>query len=50
MHGTTHLTAEVLLRALNARLPDDIVVRRAEVVPQAFDANRDAIRKLYTAT
>ncbi len=47
VHADTHLTAEVLLRALNARLPDDVVVRRAEVVPQAFDANRDAVRKLY---
>lgn len=34
-------------RALNAHLPDDIVVRAAEEMPEAFDANRDAIRKQY---
>jgi tRNA pseudouridine38-40 synthase len=28
-------------------LPEDIVVRAAEEMPQAFDANRDALRKLY---
>ena len=36
-----------LLRAINAHLPDDVVVRAADDVPQAFDANRDAVRKLY---
>jgi tRNA pseudouridine38-40 synthase len=38
---------EVLVRAINAHLPADVVVRAAEEVPQAFDANRDARRKLY---
>jgi tRNA pseudouridine38-40 synthase len=38
---------EVLVRALNAHLPADVVVRDAADVPQAFDANRDAKRKLY---
>ncbi len=37
----------VLVRAINARLPADVVVREAAEVPQAFDANRDAKRKLY---
>src|SRR6266851_7640247 len=39
-------SAETLLRAVNAHLPDDIVIREAADVPQAFDANRDALRKL----
>src|SRR5713226_1560561 len=38
---------DVLVRALNAHLPADMVVREARDVPQAFDANRDARRKLY---
>jgi tRNA pseudouridine38-40 synthase len=37
----------VLVRAVNAHLPADVVVREAADVPQAFDANRDARRKLY---
>lgn len=36
-----------LCRAVNAHLPDDVVVWHAEDVPQAFDANHDAVRKLY---
>src|ERR1044071_614236 len=46
-HSETKLAPEVILRAVNARLPEDIVIRSAEVVPDAFDANRDAVRKLY---
>jgi tRNA pseudouridine38-40 synthase len=46
-HSATKLAPEVLVRALNAHLPRDIVVRHAEVVPDDFDANRDAVRKLY---
>jgi tRNA pseudouridine38-40 synthase len=38
---------EVLVSALNAHLPDDVVVREAADAPEAFDANRDAKRKLY---
>src|SRR5688500_18448746 len=38
---------EVFVKAVNARLPHDIVVRRAVEVSQAFDANKDANRKLY---
>lgn len=33
--------------ALNARLPDDIVVRAAVEAPEAFHARRSAIRKTY---
>jgi tRNA pseudouridine38-40 synthase len=43
----TRLAPEVLLRAVNARLPDDVVIREAAEVPESFDANRDALRKLY---
>ncbi len=38
---------EIIVRAVNARLPPDVVVRDAADVPEAFDANRDARRKLY---
>jgi tRNA pseudouridine38-40 synthase len=44
--NTSHAT-DVLLRAVNAHLPADIVVSEVADVPQAFDANRDAKRKLY---
>jgi tRNA pseudouridine38-40 synthase len=37
----------VLLRGVNAHLPADVVVSQADDVAQAFDANRDAKRKLY---
>jgi len=43
---TTH-SVETLLRAVNARLPEDVILLAAEEVPLTFDANRDAIRKLY---
>jgi tRNA pseudouridine38-40 synthase len=46
-YSSTQYTPEVLVRAINARLPPDAVVREAEDMPQAFDANRDARRKLY---
>jgi tRNA pseudouridine38-40 synthase len=38
---------DVFIRALNAHLPPDVVVREAADVPESFDANRDAERKLY---
>ena len=43
----TALTPQVLARALNAELPEDVAVREADEVPAEFDANRDAKRKLY---
>jgi tRNA pseudouridine38-40 synthase len=46
-YSTTELPADVLVRAVNAHLPPDVVVAAAEDVPQAFDANRDAKLKLY---
>jgi tRNA pseudouridine38-40 synthase len=38
---------EVIVRALNATLPSDVVVQDAADMPEAFDANHDARRKLY---
>jgi tRNA pseudouridine38-40 synthase len=46
-HTETRLRPDVLLRAINAHLPDDVVVREASEVGQLFDANKDAVRKLY---
>ena len=46
-YSSTAHPPDVLVRALNAHLPPDVVVREAADVPQAFDANRDARRKLY---
>jgi tRNA pseudouridine38-40 synthase len=46
-YSTTQLPCETLVRAINAHLPDDMVVREAVDVPEAFDANQDALRKLY---
>jgi tRNA pseudouridine38-40 synthase len=43
----TRLEPEVFLRGLNANLPEDVVVKEAAEAPAAFDANRDARRKLY---
>jgi tRNA pseudouridine38-40 synthase len=47
LFSATRLTADVLVRALNAHLPPDVVVREAADVPPEFDANRHARRKLY---
>jgi len=46
-YSTTQLSSDVLVRAINAHLPADIVVREAADEPQSFDANHDAKRKLY---
>jgi tRNA pseudouridine38-40 synthase len=46
-YTATHHRAEVIVRAVNARLPPDVIIRDAVEVPQAFDANHDAVRKLY---
>lgn len=47
VHTPSTLPAATLLRAINANLPDDVAVTDACEVPLAFDANRDAVRKLY---
>lgn len=44
---TTRLAADVLRRALNARLPHDIAVLTAADAPPGFHATADAIRKRY---
>jgi tRNA pseudouridine38-40 synthase len=41
------LPAAAFVSGGNAHLPEDVVVLRAEDVPEDFDANRDALRKLY---
>src|SRR5262245_47481741 len=46
-YSTTHLPPDVLVRAINAHLPDDVSVFKAQDMPQAFDANHDATGKLY---
>ena len=46
-YSAMHVPFFKLLGAINAHLPDDIVVRSVEEAPAAFDANRDALRKLY---
>ncbi len=43
----TALAPDVLLRALNAHMPEDVIVREAAEAPLDFDANRHAKRKLY---
>jgi tRNA pseudouridine38-40 synthase len=46
----TRHSAEVLLRALNAHLPEDVVVRSAAEMPAGFHATYHAIRKRYRYT
>ena len=46
-YSETRHSCETLVRAINAHLPEDVVVRACEDVPQSFDANKDALRKLY---
>jgi tRNA pseudouridine38-40 synthase len=46
-YSDTRLAAEVLVRALNAHLPNDVAVRDCQDVVQNFDANKSALRKLY---
>ncbi len=41
------LAPQVIMRGLNAHLPADVVISSAEEVSHTFDANRDAVRKLY---
>ena len=43
----TRLPADKLLRAINSKLPDDLVVRDVSEVDEAFNANKDAVRKRY---
>ncbi|MBC8870162.1 MAG: tRNA pseudouridine(38-40) synthase TruA [Planctomycetes bacterium] len=43
----THLSAEVLARAIGANLPRDIVVLEVREAPDGFHAIRDSVRKRY---
>jgi tRNA pseudouridine38-40 synthase len=43
----TRLATDVLVRAFNAHLPNDVAVRDCVEAPQSFDASKDATRKLY---
>jgi tRNA pseudouridine38-40 synthase len=42
-----HVPFYKLLGAINAHLPNDIVVHSIEEAPQSFDATHDAVQKLY---
>jgi len=46
-YSSTKLPPDVVVRAVKAHLPEDMAVSAAADVPQSFDANRDARRKLY---
>jgi tRNA pseudouridine38-40 synthase len=46
-YTATALPLPVLLKAINAKLPDDVAVMDLKVAAQAFDANKDAISKRY---
>lgn len=43
----TRLSAQVLRRALNANLPEDLVVREVEEAPEGFHARRSARERHY---
>lgn len=43
----SELTAEKLKNAINAHLPQDIAVIRADEVPMSFDSRRDSLGKIY---
>ena len=43
----TRLDPATLLKAVNAKLPDDVAVWECEVVGQSFCANKDAVGKRY---
>jgi tRNA pseudouridine38-40 synthase len=47
VYTATKLSCETLLKAINAKLPDDVCVRELIDAPQSFCANKDAVRKTY---
>jgi tRNA pseudouridine38-40 synthase len=49
-HTTSHLEPQVWVRALNAVLPADIVVRWAKEVPESFHARYSACSRSYRYT
>ena len=46
-YSATALSCGTLVKAVNAKLPADVCVRTCDDVPEAFCANRDALRKTY---
>jgi tRNA pseudouridine38-40 synthase len=47
VYTASKLSPDVLLKAINAKLPEDVCVRELVEVPQSFCANKDAVRKQY---
>ncbi|WP_425397773.1 tRNA pseudouridine(38-40) synthase TruA [Aeoliella sp.] len=47
LRTNTALECERLVQALNAKLPEDVVVTQVETAPAGFHATHDALRKLY---
>lgn len=47
VRSESRIPADKLVSAINAHLPDDVAVLSVADAPDAFDANRDAIRKRY---
>jgi tRNA pseudouridine38-40 synthase len=47
VYTATALSCATLLKAINAKLPEDVSLREVAEAPQSFCANKDAIRKLY---
>lgn len=46
-YSITRLENPVLVKAINANLPEDVLVLECEDVPHAFCANKDAVTKRY---
>ncbi|MBP3959400.1 tRNA pseudouridine(38-40) synthase TruA [Gemmata sp. G18] len=47
VYTVSRLSCETLLKAINAKLPNDVSVREVIEAPQSFCANKDAVRKMY---
>ncbi len=47
LYSATTLDNPTLVKAINAKLPEDVAVLDCEDAPQAFCANKDAVKKLY---
>ncbi|MCZ2341603.1 MAG: tRNA pseudouridine(38-40) synthase TruA [Bacteroidales bacterium] len=43
----TRLHCGTLVKAVNAKLPEDVCIRTCDEVPESFCANKDALRKTY---
>lgn len=47
VYSVTRHAGPVLVKAVNARLPEDVCVRSCDDAPQSFCANKDAVKKRY---